>query len=288
MRIGSIDGRLKLVLADGCVDVERASNARFSADPQQAFARFEELRDWAGAVTSPDAPFAAERADCPVPNPRQVFAIGLNYSDHAAESGLAKPDAPVVFTKFQSSLAGPDEDVVLPQGSVDWEVELVVIVGKRADSVDVSKGWDHVAGLTVGQDLSERDLQRSGPAPQFGLAKSHHGFAPLGPCVVSVDEFQAPDDLALGCKVNDVVMQQGRTRELIFPVPELISYLSHVVTLYPGDVIFTGTPAGVGMGRTPPVYLQVGDVLESWIEGIGTITQRFIDADSRARAGRST
>jgi 2-keto-4-pentenoate hydratase/2-oxohepta-3-ene-1,7-dioic acid hydratase in catechol pathway len=138
-----------------------------------------------------------------------------------------------------------------------------------------------VAGLTVGQDLSERDLQRSGPAPQFSLAKSHRGFAPMGPCVVTVDELDRLDDLELGCEVNGVVMQKGRSSDMIFSVAELVAYLSGVVTLFPGDVIFTGTPPGVGMGRTPPRYLRNGDVLRSWVEGIGTITQTFV-ADSGA------
>jgi 2-keto-4-pentenoate hydratase/2-oxohepta-3-ene-1,7-dioic acid hydratase in catechol pathway len=281
MRVANVSGRLKLLVDDGALDVERASSGRINSDPQSAYARFDELRTWASSVDGADEPFDPAEADSPVPAPGQVFAIGLNYADHAAESGFTKPEAPVVFTKFPSAIAGPVTIVALPPGSVDWEVEIVVVIGKTAMSVPAGRAWDHVAGLTVGQDLSERDLQRSGPAPQFSLAKSHRGFAPMGPCVVTVDELDRLDDLELGCEVNGVVMQKGRSSDMIFPVAELVAYLSGVVTLFPGDIIFTGTPPGVGMGRTPPVYLREGDVLRSWVEGIGTITQTFV-ADSGA------
>jgi 2-keto-4-pentenoate hydratase/2-oxohepta-3-ene-1,7-dioic acid hydratase in catechol pathway len=279
MRVATIDGRVKLIVPGGAVDIERASNGQFSSDPQAVYARFEELRTWssgASGASGADEPFDPTLAGPPVPAPRQVFGIGLNYADHATESGFTKPDTPVVFTKFPSAIAGPVTTVRLPPGSVDWEVEVVVVMGKVSASVPVGDAWDHVAGLTVGQDLSERDLQRSGPAPQFNLAKSHPSFAPMGPCVVTVDEFDNPDDLELGCEVNGVVMQQGRSSDMIFSVSELIAYLSGIVTLFPGDIIFTGTPSGVGMGRTPPLYLREGDVLRSWIEGIGTITQTFV------------
>jgi len=279
MRVANVDGRLKLIVPEGSVDVERASDGKFSSDPQGAYAQFDELRTWAGGVEAADEPFDPTTAGSPVPAPRQVFAIGLNYADHAAESGLNKPDAPVVFTKFPSSIAGPVTTVHLPPGSVDWEVELVVVIGKMARGISAKRAWDHVAGLTVGQDLSERELQRSGPAPQFNLAKSHRGFSPMGPSVVTVDEIDQPDDLKLGCEVNGEVKQEGRTRDMIFSVSELVGYLSGIVTLFPGDIIFTGTPSGVGMGRTPPQYLHEGDVLTSWIEGIGALTQTFVASD---------
>jgi 2-keto-4-pentenoate hydratase/2-oxohepta-3-ene-1,7-dioic acid hydratase in catechol pathway len=207
-----------------------------------------------------------------------VFAVALNYLAHAEESGRAAPDAPLVFAKYVSAFTGPVTEVALPPGNVDWECELVAIISRPARRISVTDGWAHVAGLTVGQDLSERVLQRSGPAPQFGLAKSHPGFAPTGPVLVTADEFSDPDDLAIGCEVNGETMQSARTSLMIFPVAELIAYLSTVVTLLPGDVIFTGTPAGVGMGRTPPIYLRPGDHLRSWVEGIGALHQRFVDS----------
>jgi 2,4-didehydro-3-deoxy-L-rhamnonate hydrolase len=282
MRIANVGGRLKLIVPGGMVDVERASNRKFSRDPQAAYSSIDKLQTWAGGISEADEPFDPIVASSPVPAPRQVFAIGLNYADHAAESGFTRPESPVVFTKFPSSVADPVSTVVLPPGSVDWEVEVVVVIGKVATMVSLENAWDCVAGLTVGQDISERDLQRRGPAPQFGLAKSYAGFAPMGPYVVTVDEFDHPDDLELGCRVNDEIMQNGRSTDMIFPVSELVSYLSRIVTLLPGDIIFTGTPSGVGMGRTPPVYLQHGDVLRSWIEGIGTITQTFVSPATAA------
>ena len=182
----------------------------------------------------------------------------------------------MVFTKYVSSFSGPATEVVLPSGSVDWEVEVVAVIGKTARAVPSDRGWEYVAGLTVGQDLSDRALQRSGPAPQFGLAKSFPGFSAMGPSLVTPDELNRPDDLGLGCDVNGEQMQKGRTSDMIFSVPDLVSYLSGIVTLLPGDVIYTGTPPGVGMGRTPPRYLREGDHLHSWVEGLGHLDQRFV------------
>ena len=283
MRIANVDGRLKLLVADGAVDVGNASDGRFGPSPQLAYERFEELRRWAGAIDQPTEPFSPERAGAPAPLPRQVFAIGLNYRDHAAESGFAAPAVPVVFTKYPSSFSGPVSEVILPEGSVDWEVEVVAVIAKTARDVPTVRAWEYVAGLTTGQDLSERDLQRSGPAPQFGLAKSFPGFSPMGPALVSVDEIDRRDDLGLGCSINGEEMQKGRPSDMIFSIPELVSYLSGIVTLFPGDVIYTGTPPGVGMGRTPPRYLHDGDHLESWVEGLGELHQHFVHPPTAAK-----
>jgi 2-keto-4-pentenoate hydratase/2-oxohepta-3-ene-1,7-dioic acid hydratase in catechol pathway len=199
-----------------------------------------------------------------------VFAIGLNYRSHAEESGMALPAVPATFTKFPASLAGPFDDVELVGTNVDWEVELVAVVGRRADRVAEPDAWSHIAGLTVGQDISDRDLQFAAGA-QFSLGKSRRGFGPMGPWLVTPDEFANPDDLALGCSVDGETVQDARTSDLIFDIPRLVAELSAVVPLLPGDVIFTGTPAGVGITRQPPRALQPGQVLETWIEGIGTI-----------------
>ncbi len=280
MRIANIDGRVKLLVAGGAVDVEVASSGRFTSALQAVYGQFDELREWATTVSGPSEKFSPESAGPPSPAPRQVFAIGLNYTDHAAESGFEVPTLPVVFPKYVSSFSGPVSEVALPEGTVDWEVEVVAVVGRTARNVPVERGWEYVAGLTAGQDLSERTLQRSGPAPQFGLAKSFPGFSPMGPWLATLDELEHPDDLALGCEINGETMQQGRTSDMIFPIPELIAYLSGIVTLYPGDVIYTGTPPGVGMGRTPPVYLNEGDRLHSWIEGLGDLHQHFVSPSS--------
>jgi 2-keto-4-pentenoate hydratase/2-oxohepta-3-ene-1,7-dioic acid hydratase in catechol pathway len=211
----------------------------------------------------------------PVPSPRQVFAIGLNYRSHAAESGMDVPGVPATFTKFPASITDPFADVELPNGTVDWEVELVVVIGRRADRVAAADAWSHVAGLTVGQDLSDRTLQFAAGG-QFSLGKSHRGFAPLGPWVVTPDELDDPDDLALGCSIDGETVQDARTSDLVFGVSQLVAELSAVVPLLPGDIIFTGTPGGVGFTRRPPRFLQPGETLTSWVKGIGTIRTRFL------------
>jgi 2-keto-4-pentenoate hydratase/2-oxohepta-3-ene-1,7-dioic acid hydratase in catechol pathway len=276
MRIANLAGRLALIEGALAIDVATASGGRFGPGVQSVYDRFEQFHGWAGTAALP----AGTRYDpaslgAPAPAPRQLLAIGLNYRAHAGESGFSVPSSPAVFTKFVTSIAGPYTEVELPAGHVDWEVELVAVIGKRADQVAEDDAWSHVAGLTIGQDISERTLQMSGPAPQFSLAKSFPGFSPMGPWLVTPDEFANPDDLELSCAIDGEQMQKGRTSELIFPIPALIARLSAVLPLLPGDVIFTGTPAGVGMGRTPQRYLRPGEVLTSRIEGIGELRQTF-------------
>jgi 2,4-didehydro-3-deoxy-L-rhamnonate hydrolase len=185
-------------------------------------------------------------------------------------------ELPPVFTKYISSISGPVSRVRLPEGGhTDWEVELVVVIGRRAEEVAEDEAWEHVAGLCVGQDISERITQMQSSAPQFGLGKSFPGFAPMGPWLVTSEEFVNPDDLELGCSIDGEEVQKGRTGDLIFSVPALISKLSAVLPLLPGDVIFTGTPAGVGLGRTPQRFLADGEELISYVEGIGELHQTF-------------
>ena len=278
MRIATRDGRAQLIVGGGALDVHTASDGRFGPTPAALYEEWDAFRSWADSGAAAAGPTTADPVDFgpPSPTPRQVFAVALNYRAHAAESNLEPPSDPLIFTKFVSAFSGPVTEVVLPAGHVDWECELVAVISHPARNVAAGDAWSHVAGLTVGQDLSERILQRSGPVPQFGLGKSHPGFAPTGPVLVTPDEFADPDELEIGCAVNGETMQSGRTSHMIFPVPELIAYLSTVVTLLPGDVIFTGTPPGVGMGRTPPVFLAPGDELRSWVEGIGELRQRFV------------
>lgn len=281
MRLINIDNRLHIRSGDADLDVAEVSGGRFSSDPQAVYDQWDEFVGWAatrnGALGGPSS---SGPVGPPVPRPRQIFAVGLNYSAHAEESGFKRPSAPVIFTKFASSIDAPVSSVPLPAGDVDWEVELVVVIGRGGRHISAASAWDHVAGLTVGQDISERQRQHSGPAPQFSLAKSHAGFSPIGPVLVTPDEFANPDDLGIRSEINGEVVQSGRTSQLIFPVPALIEELSRVVELYPGDLVFTGTPAGVGAGRTPPRYLKDGDVLRSWIEGIGELEQTFVAENS--------
>ena len=277
MRLANLDGRLVLAAGDDWVDVEQASEGKFSSSAQEVFDHWDSFMQWAGSVTADGMPSGDRTFGAPVPHPRQIFAVGLNYRAHADESGFDRPQSdPPVFTKFATSITGPETTVVLPDGGhVDWEVELVAVIGRHAKAVTAANAWDHVAGLTVGQDLSERILQMASPAPQFSLGKSLPGFAPIGPHVVTVDEFDDPDDLRLSCSINGEVVQDGRTRDLIFSVPDLIEYLSARVPLLPGDIIFTGTPSGVGMGRVPQRWLKPGDRLVSTIDGIGQLSQTF-------------
>lgn len=279
MRVVNLSGRLALVVDGLSVDVEQASGGRFTADPQAVYERWEEFCQWATQAGLPGGrAFDPARLGAPAPAPRQVIAAGLNYRDHAAEAGFELPESmPPVFTKFATSITGPVTEVRLPpDGHTDWEIELVVIIGVRAHHISADAAWDHVAGLTAGQDLSERITQLAGPSPQFSLGKSFPGFAPTGPWLVTPDEFDNPDDLGLRCTVNGEEVQKSRTSDLIFAVPDLIARLSSVIPLLPGDVVFTGTPAGVGLGRDPQRWLAPGDELVSTIEGIGELRQRFI------------
>lgn len=275
MRYANLAGRATLLTDGGAIDIARASDGRFPADPQAAFEHWAALREWAARAPCDAArPFAEGDLGAPAPRPVQVFGIGLNYRDHAAESGMEPPGRPATFTKFPTCLTGPFATVALPSPMVDWEVELVVVIGARAHRVAAEAAWAHVAGLTVGQDLSERVVQWAGGG-QFSLGKSFPGFGPMGPWLVTPDALANPDDLELGCKLGDEVLQRGRTSDMIFPVPQLIAELSGILPLLPGDVIFTGTPAGIGATRKPPRFLQPGEVLHSWIEGIGSLRNTF-------------
>lgn len=275
MKIAVHDQRAVLVIGEEIADIATLSDGRFGPDPMQVYDHWDDFRLWAAGVTTTTGALDHGKLGCPVPRPRQVFAIGLNYRGHAAESGQQVPSVPATFTKFPGALAGPNDDIEIVGDTVDWEVELVAIVGRRADRVAVEDGWSHIAGLTIGQDISDRTLQYAAGA-QFSLGKSRRGYGPMGPWVVSLDEFPNPGDLALGCSVDGEVMQDSRTDDLVFSVPQLVAELSSVLPLQPGDVIFTGTPAGVGIARKPPRFLRPGQVLETWIEGIGRMRHHCV------------
>jgi 2-keto-4-pentenoate hydratase/2-oxohepta-3-ene-1,7-dioic acid hydratase in catechol pathway len=234
------------------------------------------LRDWAAseAVRAPAVPDDA-RLGPPIPRPGKIVCIGLNYADHAAESDMEVPDEPVIFFKAPSALAGPNDDLVLPPGSTktDWEVELAVVIGRTASHVSTDEALDYVAGYAVHNDYSEREyqLERGG---QWVKGKSCDTFAPIGPVLATPDEVGDVHDLALWLTVNGEERQAGTTGTLLFGIPALVSYLSRFMTLEPGDVISTGTPAGVGLGMDPPQFLSAGDVVELGIEGLGTARQR--------------
>ncbi len=289
VRIGNVQGRPWLITAEAHgVDIYEASDHRYGRDLPALYEDWAEFSAWASAACGasaplPSAPFTRGDLGAPSPEPRQVFAIGLNYLDHVAEAGLAVPEEPAVFTKYVSSFTGPNAEVELPPGTVDWEVELVVVIGRIARRVAAADAWDYVTGLSVGQDLSERGLQFAGSPAQFSLAKSFPDFSPVGPVLVTPDELENPMDLELGCWLNGEQVQKARTSQLVFAVDALIEKLSRVTTLFPGDVIFTGTPAGVGAVRTPPRFLSPGDEIVSYVEGIGEIRQTFVAAAAERR-----
>jgi len=276
VRVGVADGRLVLISEDANLDVERASNGRFGSTPESMFDSWDEFVDWANGVDIDEEPAPLEKLENPVPCARQVFGVGANYRDHIEESGAEVPTAPLIFTKFPSCLVGPQDEIPLPSRKVDWEVELVVVIGRRAEHIDDGDAWRFIAGFTVGQDISERVLQFAGPFPQFSLSKSFPGFGPLGPMLVTVDEFEDANDLELGCALDTIVKQESRTSNLLFGVPELVSRLSATCILLPGDLIFTGTPAGVGAFRSPRQFLQPGQTLTSWVRGIGELRNPIV------------
>ena len=220
---------------------------------------------------------AGTRLGAPVAGTRQFVAIGLNYRKHAEESGLAIPDEPVVFTKALTSIGGPNDDITLPADSVstDWEIELGVVIGTTARQVPVEQALQYVAGYCLANDVSERDWQikRNG---QWGKGKSFDGFGPIGPWLVTADELPDPQTIALELKVNGEVRQSSNTADQIFSVAQVVSYLSQFMTLLPGDLVITGTPAGVGLGMKPPSFLRSGDVMDLSAGPLGSQRQRVI------------
>ena len=209
----------------------------------------------------------------PVPDPEKVICVGLNYADHARESGVAPPEEPVLFNKFPSALAAHGQPIVLPResGEVDYEAELVVIIGRGGRHIAQKDAFDHVAGYCPGHDVSARDWQLHKPGKQWLLGKTFDTFAPCGPALVTRDEVPDPGKLRIRLRLNGETMQDSNTAQFIFPVEELVAYVSQVCTLEPGDLIYTGTPPGVGFARKPPVFLKPGDVAEVEIEGLGIL-----------------
>jgi 2,4-diketo-3-deoxy-L-fuconate hydrolase len=270
MKFANHDDRAVLVLDGQIADIAVASDGRFGPEPMSIYDDWDAFLEFAATVTAGTAPLDETKLGCPVPRPPQVWAVGLNYRSHAEESGMTIPDVPAVFTKFPASLSGPFDPIEIIGDTVDWEVELVAVVSRHSDRVAEADGWDHIAGLTVGQDISDRTLQFAA-ASQFSLGKSRRGYGPIGPWIVTPDELSDRDDLALGCAVDGDTVQDARTSELIFTVPQLVAELSAICPLLPGDIIFTGTPSGIGITRQPPRFLHPGTTLETWIEGIGSM-----------------
>lgn len=222
-------------------------------------------------------PFVTGRVLAPVSNPDKVFCIGLNYRDHAIETNSPIPEQPVVFNKFPQCVVGPDDNVILPKVSheVDYEAELVVVIGKKGKNISKADAFSYVAGYTVGNDISARDWQKGRPGGQWLLGKAPDTFAPTGPYLVTSDEVD-PHNIKIGLRLNGETVQNSSTKELIFGVDEVIAFVSQLITVHPGDLIFTGTPPGVGAARKPPLFLKAGDRMEVEIENVGTLVNPVV------------
>jgi 2-keto-4-pentenoate hydratase/2-oxohepta-3-ene-1,7-dioic acid hydratase in catechol pathway len=253
-RVGDYPSSVRAILAAGRFEA-------FVADANRALA--------AGTAT---VELAGVRLGPPVPDPDKIICLGLNYSDHAAEAGLALPKAPILFPKYRNSLVGPHDDIVVPKiavNALDYEVELAAVIGRRAVDVSVGDALSYVAGYSVFDDVSARDLQMQ--TSQWAPGKAIDTFAPMGPGIVPAAEIGDPQDLMLTTRVNGTQLQHASTKHMIFPLAETLAFITSFMTLEPGDIIATGTPAGVGFARKPPIALHAGDVVEVEIEKIGTL-----------------
>ena len=277
IRFGDAGRERPGVILDDGTRVDAGAVARDYDEEFFATDGLDRLREWVHQRgTAAPKVAAGVRLGPPVSRPSKIVCIGLNFRDHAAESGAAVPTEPVVFLKATTSLCGPNDDVIIPRNSrkTDWEVELAVVIGRRASYVEADDALSYVAGYALHNDYSEREfqLERGG---QWVKGKSADTFAPLGPFIATADEIGDVDALGMWLTVNGETMQRGSTRDMVFGVPSLVSYVSQFMTLLPGDIISTGTPAGVGLGRKPPRYLQPGDVVELGIDGLGSSRQRL-------------
>jgi 2-keto-4-pentenoate hydratase/2-oxohepta-3-ene-1,7-dioic acid hydratase in catechol pathway len=278
MRIANLAGRATIVTDDGLVDIATSSNGAFSSSIDKCVTQLEKVHAWFLSaapkpmdLTTPSELLGDSRLGPVVTNPQQIFAVGLNYRHHAEEMGLVLPSEPMIFTKFVSSLCGPNDEIPIPSKTTDFEAELVVVIGKKTRDVSVHDALGVVAGYCVGQDFSERTLQMKGTPAQFSLGKSFRNFTPVGPWLTTVDDVDDPNHLVIRCSVNGTQYQDSNTSDMVFSVAEIVSRLSNVVELRPGDLIFTGSPHGVGQGQRPPVFLQPGDTVVTTIERLGRI-----------------
>ena len=275
-KLGNIDGRSALVKNNDYYDLETISGGEVSSIGIEAIQSEDLLSDLYSKLDSFEATGNINDVTlgAPITSSINCFAVGLNYRNHAEESGMEIPAFPMIFTKHTSCIVGPFDNVEMRSDIVDYEAEMVVVIGKGGKDISKDDAWSHVAGITVGQDISDRSVQFHATPPQFNLGKSFDTFGPIGPILVSHDEVDDKESLKLTCSVNDELRQDDNTNDLIFDVPYLISYISEFITLNTGDLIFTGTPAGVG--ATQGKLLKDGDMLSTSIEGIGTINNKMV------------
>ena len=275
-RLANVGGRGALVDGDHYYDLEELADGALSPDPMAALTFPDLLAELASGLggRQPTGSLTGATLGPPVPRPRNSYGVGLNYRSHAEEASMEIPDVPLVFTKFPSCITGPFDEVRLRSDRCDYEGELVVVVGPGGADIDPADAWDHVVGLTIGQDVSDRQAQFMTQPPQFNLGKSFDTFGPIGPVVASPDCFDDPDDLTLTTHVNGEVRQDDRTSNMVFPVADLVAFLSRITTLATGDIIFTGTPDGIGAAQG--LFLADGDVITTTIDGIGTMANACV------------
>jgi 2,4-diketo-3-deoxy-L-fuconate hydrolase len=280
MKLANLAGRPSIVRDDLALDISEASKGQI--EPSLAvlsdLAQHDELRNLADSADAKLWRRFDPQSLGRVSRPYKAIGVALNYRGHAEESNLPIPDEPSVFAKFASSVIGPFEPIVVPAGydKVDYEAEVVVVMGAVGKNIPEENAWSYVAGITAGQDISDRKEQWRKPINQFTLPKSYDTFSPIGPYLVTLDEFADRDDIEVVGHVDDLEVQRGSTAELIFSIPELIAWLSRRVTFEPGDLIFTGTPAGCGVRRTPRLYLREGMVVRTHVAGVGSMLNQVV------------
>ena len=287
MRLANYNGRSTIAArsidgTDHAIDVESASGGALSSDPMMLsdLANHASLADIVGAAKPTDWPVLdAQLLKAPVPRPPKGFGVALNYRQHAIESGLALPTEPHLFGKMENCVCGPYDEIIVPAGRdmVDYEAELVIVFGRRCSRATAADAWSFLAGVTCGQDISDRGEQFRAPVRQFTIAKTYDTFGPIGPLLVTPDELADRDALDLEGRISGTVMQHSNTSDLIFDVPALVEWLSRFITFQPGDLVWTGTPSGVGEAQKPPRFLRAGDVVETEIGGIGVMRNPVVE-----------
>lgn len=272
----NINNRSALVQGEAFFDLSTITNGAVSSDPMKAIQNSDLLHHYATQLDDYESSglIAEANVSAPIPQPRNSFGVGLNYQLHVEEAASKTPNTPMVFTKFPSSICGPTDAVIMRSDECDYEGELLVVIGKDGKDIPDEEAWSHVLGLSVGQDFSDRGIQYKDQPAQFNLGKSFDTFGPTGPYLVSTDSFADPNDLQIVTTVNGEVRQNDRTSNMIFDIPTLISYISSITSLAAGDIIFSGTPEGVGFRNGS--FLKDGDIVETTIEGIGTMRNRCV------------
>ncbi|MBL6900098.1 MAG: fumarylacetoacetate hydrolase family protein [SAR86 cluster bacterium] len=283
-KLGSINNRAVLLSEDKYYDLETVSENKLSYKTSEALLNIDLLNHLHGSLNNLKASGSLEGVvfDAPVSDPKNCYAVGLNYRNHAEEAGMQIPEVPMIFTKHTTCLVSATADIEMRSNYVDYEAELVVVIGKKGKDISKQDAWDYVAGVCIGQDISDRPAQFAATPAQFNLGKSFDTFGPIGPYLVSPDMVNAKDGLSIECRVNDEVRQSDNTNDLIFDVPNIIAYLSEILTLNVGDVIFTGTPGGVGVMEGK--FLKDGDILSTTIEGLGTMTNKCVRVKDHSKA----